>query len=90
MGLVFQVCEPDELMATTRRHAEVLAEKPISSLVESKRLITAPWRERMIRAGAPARTPAFQKLMAGPANQEALHAFAEKRAPDFTNLPPGW
>jgi hypothetical protein len=28
--------------------------------------------------------------MAGPANAEALRAFAEKRKPDFTTLPPGW
>jgi len=28
--------------------------------------------------------------MGGPANNEALAAFAEGREPDFTNLPPGW
>jgi enoyl-CoA hydratase/carnithine racemase len=89
LGLVFAVCEPDELLATTMRHAQVLAEKPISSLVESKRLITAPLRER-IEAARSGENGAFQKLMAGPANQEALRAFAEKRKPDFTNLPPGW
>lgn len=89
MGLVFAVCEPDELMPTTMRHAQVLAAQPISSLVESKRLITAPWRER-IAAAREGENKAFQKLMAGPANQEALRAFAEKRPPDFTKLPPGW
>ena len=67
----------------------MLAEKPISSLVESKRLITAPLRER-IEAARAGENGAFQKLMAGPANQEALRAFAEKRKPDFTTLPPGW
>ena len=30
MGLVWQVCEPDDLLPTARRHAEVLAAKPIS------------------------------------------------------------
>jgi enoyl-CoA hydratase/carnithine racemase len=89
LGLVYDVCEPGELLPTTLRHAEVLAAQPISSLVESKRLITAPWRERIDAARA-GENAAFQKLMAGPANQEALRAFAEKRAPDFTNLPPGW
>jgi enoyl-CoA hydratase/carnithine racemase len=89
MGLVFAVCEPDELLPTTMRYAQVLAEKPISSLVESKRLITAPLRER-IEAARAGENGAFQKLMAGPANQEALRAFAEKRKPDFTTLPPGW
>src|SRR5690606_38843749 len=44
MGLVFKVCEPGELMDTTMAHAQVLAAQPISSLVESKRLITAAWR----------------------------------------------
>ena len=32
----------------------------------------------------------FIELMGGPANAEALAAFAEGRDPDFTNLPPGW
>ena len=89
MGLVFAVCEPADLLPTTLQHAEVLAAKPISSLVESKRLITAPWREH-IEAARANENKAFQKLMAGPANAEALKAFAEKRQPDFTNLPPGW
>lgn len=89
MGLVFKVCEPDALLPTTMEFAQVLAEKPISSLVESKRLITAPLRER-IDAARLGENQAFQKLMAGPANAEALRAFAEKRKPDFTNLPPGW
>jgi enoyl-CoA hydratase/carnithine racemase len=89
MGLVFEVCEPDDLLPTTLRHAEILAAQPISSLVESKRLITAPWREHIVAARA-GENAAFQKLMAGPANAEALRAFAEKRKPDFTSLPPGW
>ena len=33
---------------------------------------------------------AFAELMGGPANTEALTAFAERREPDFTTLPPGW
>jgi hypothetical protein len=30
----------------------------------------------------------FRRLIGGPANREAIAAFMEKRAPDFTNLPP--
>ena len=89
MGLVFEVCEPDDLMPTTMRHALHLAAKPISSLVESKAAMKAPFRAE-IDAARRSEHAAFQKLMAGPANKEALTAFAEKRAPDFTNLPPGW
>ncbi len=89
MGLVWKVCEPDDLMAETMRHALHLAAKPISSLVESKAAMKAPFRAE-IDAARLRENAAFQKLMAGPANKEALAAFAEKRTPDFTNLPPGW
>lgn len=89
MGLVWRVCEPEELLDTTMRHARHLAKKPISSLVESKAAMTASLRDGIVAARA-RENAAFQKLMAGPANAEALRAFAEKRAPDFTNLPPGW
>jgi enoyl-CoA hydratase/carnithine racemase len=89
MGLVWRVCDPDELMETTMHYATHLAKKPISSLVESKAAIVAPHRAE-IAAAREREVAAFAKLMAGPANAEALRAFAEKRAPDFTNLPPGW
>jgi enoyl-CoA hydratase/carnithine racemase len=89
IGLVFRVCPPEELLATTMTHATLLAAKPISSLRATKRLMTAHHRDA-IAAAREAEDAAFQELMAGPANREALAAFAEKRAPDFTNLPPGW
>jgi enoyl-CoA hydratase/carnithine racemase len=89
LGLVFRVCAPDELLETTMAHARVLAAKPISSLRATKRLMNAHHQEA-ISAARDGENAAFQVLMQGPANQEALAAFAEKRAPDFTNLPPGW
>ena len=89
LGLVFRVCQPDELLRTTMTHARLLASKPISSLRATKRLMTAHHADA-IAAARNAEDAAFQVLMAGPANKEALAAFAEKRTPDFTNLPPGW
>ncbi|MDF1601937.1 enoyl-CoA hydratase-related protein [Nocardioides sp. YIM 152315] len=89
MGLVWRVCEPDELLAEARRHAELLAARPISSLVAVKRAMTAPLRSG-IDAARERENAAFGALMGGPANLEALAAFAEGREPDFTNLPPGW
>lgn len=89
MGLVWKVTEPDDLLPEARRHAEVLAAKPISSLTACKATMTAPLRED-IAAARERENAAFVELMGGPANIEALSAFAEGREPDFTNLPPGW
>jgi enoyl-CoA hydratase/carnithine racemase len=89
MGLVWKVCEPDELLAAAMQHARTLAEKPVSSLKAVKRTMTAPLREE-IAAARERENQAFVDLMGGPANAEALAAFAEGRAPDFTNLPDGW
>ena len=89
MGLVWRVCEPDDLLPEARRHAELLAARPISSLVAVKRTMTAPLRAG-IDAARDRENAAFAELMGGPANLEALTAFAEGREPDFTGLPPGW
>jgi enoyl-CoA hydratase/carnithine racemase len=89
LGLVFRVCPPDTLLDETMVHARLLASKPVSSLRATKRLMTAHHRDAIASARA-GENDAFQVLMQGPANREALAAFAEKRAPDFTNLPPGW
>ncbi len=86
---MFALCPPDELLDTTLAHARILAAKPISSLRAVKRLMNMHDRAA-IAAAREAENQAFIELMAGPANAEALAAFAEKRTPDFTNLPPGW
>lgn len=86
MGLVWKVCEPDELMETTLGYATRLAAQPITSLVETKKTMITPHREA-IREARAREDAAFQRLLGGPANTEALTAFMEKRDPDFTNLP---
>jgi hypothetical protein len=83
MGLVAQVCPPDELLGAARARAAVLASRPISSLVAVKSAITAPLRAG-IDAARERENAAFAALMGGPANLEALAAFAEHREPDFT------
>ncbi|WP_232680166.1 enoyl-CoA hydratase/isomerase family protein [Nocardioides sp. R-C-SC26] len=89
MGLVFAVSEPDQLLDDARSHAARLAAKPISSLVAVKRTMTEPRREA-IEAARGRENAAFAELMGGPANLEALAAFAEGREADFTSLPRGW
>ncbi len=89
MGLVWRVCEPADLVPTATEHAARLARLPISSLRAVKRTMTAPLAEQVDAARA-RENQCFAELMGGPANAEALTAFAEGRAPDFTSLSPGW
>lgn len=85
MGLVFRVCEPDDVMAETMAAARTLAAKPISSLVETKATIVEPLRDAM-HAAHERENAAFAKLMGSPANIEAMSAFAEKREPNFDGI----
>jgi enoyl-CoA hydratase/carnithine racemase len=89
MGLAWKLCEPTDLLPTARRHAEVLASKPISSLAAIKDTIWAPLRADLA-AAQEREIEHFKRLLGGPANTEALAAFAEGRTPDFSNLPKGW
>lgn len=87
-GLVWRVTEPDALLATAWDHAATLAARPISSLVAVKETMTASLRPG-IEAARELENAKFAELLGGPANIEALVAFAEGRTPDFTKLPPG-
>lgn len=89
LGLVWKVTEPEELLDVTMAHAKKLAAMPISSLIAVKSTMTAG-RVEATRAARDHEDAQFQKLMGGPANMEALAAFADRRPADFTNLPPGW
>lgn len=88
MGLVWKVCEPEDLLTQAREHADTLAARPISSLMAVKRTMVEPLRAE-IRAARDRENAAFAELLGAPANIEALTAFAEGREPDFTSLSPG-
>jgi enoyl-CoA hydratase/carnithine racemase len=78
MGLVWKVCEPSELIADVRRHAEILASRPIGSLMAVKQTIAEPNRTEI--AAATARENAyFAQLMGGQANAQALADFTGRR-----------
>lgn len=84
-GLAFAICEPASLMDTTLGHAKKLAALPIVSLRETKRLIVEPQRAAM-RQAIQTEIRMIASLRGGPANQEAVNAFREKREPDFSRL----
>ncbi|OBI99077.1 enoyl-CoA hydratase/isomerase family protein [Mycobacterium asiaticum] len=77
MGLVWRVCEPDELLPEARRHAEILAGRPIASLMAVKHTMLEPLRPEI--AAATARENAhFAELMGGVANAAALADFSNR------------
>lgn len=78
MGLVWKVCEPQVLLDEARRHAEILASRPISSLIAVKATMVAPIRDEV--AAATARENAlFAELMGAQANAAALAEFTGRR-----------
>lgn len=81
MGLVRQLCPPAELLSTAHQHCTTIAARPISSLCAVKATMTAPMREE-IAAARERENAYFAELLGGPANLEALTAFAEAREPD--------
>ena len=88
MGLVWKLCTPDELMPTATEHATRLAALPVSSLRAVKRAMNEPVAQQVAEARR-RENGMFAQLLGGPANTEALAAFAEGRKPDFTALPDG-
>jgi len=89
MGLAWKVTDPEALMEETYRYADVLASRPISSLRHVKAAM-AVHHQDAVKKAFETEAASFVELMGGPANMEALTAFAEGREPDFTQLPPGW
>ena len=77
MGLAWKVCEPDDLLSEARRHAEILAARPIPSLMAVKQTIIAPTREG-IAAATERENGHFAVLMGAAANAAALAEFTGK------------
>ena len=77
MGLVWKVCEPDDLLPEARRHAEVLASRPLSSLMAVKRTMTQPVLPEIDAARA-RENACFAELMGGADNAAALAGFTQR------------
>jgi enoyl-CoA hydratase/carnithine racemase len=78
MGMVWKVCEPDDLLAEARRHAEILASRSIPSLIAVKQSIVEPVVPG-IAAATERENAHFAELLGGQANAAALADFAAKR-----------
>lgn len=85
VGLVNRVVPPTECNAIAQQQARKLAAKPLSALIETKRLMKKSQGpavlERMGEEGA-----SFGRMLREPAAREAFTAFMEKRKPDFSKV----
>ncbi|MEM9104712.1 MAG: enoyl-CoA hydratase-related protein [Pseudomonadota bacterium] len=83
-GLVMEVVGTGEALAAAQTRAATLAALPLDSLVRTKRLLMAPHLDAMLTANREEFSN-FWETTDGPAAAEAVNAFLEKRAPDFSN-----
>jgi enoyl-CoA hydratase/carnithine racemase len=83
VGLINRIVPPTEVNAMAQAQARKLAAKPLSSLIETKRLLKKGQAALVIRQmqeeGA-----GFGRMLREPAAKEAFTAFMQKRKPDFS------
>lgn len=85
IGLVNAVLFPEELLATVRAVAQVLAEKPAGAVLACKELMKRPYQaetERALRE----EVEIIAERLESPETREALSAFLQKRKPDFSKF----
>ncbi len=85
LGLINRIVPPSEANALAQQQARKLALKPVTALLETKRLLkesqAALVAERVAQEGR-----SFGRMLQEPAAKEAFAAFLEKRRPDFSQL----
>jgi enoyl-CoA hydratase/carnithine racemase len=85
VGLVNRVLPPTEANDYAQSVAKKLAAKPLSSLVETKRLMKKGQGELVLKTIAE-EGESFGRMLREPAAKEAFGAFMERRKPDFSRL----
>jgi enoyl-CoA hydratase/carnithine racemase len=85
VGLVNRVLPPTEANGYASTQARKLAAKPITSLVETKRLMKGGQQQAVLQR-MEEEAASFGRMLTAPAAKEAFTAFMEKRRPDFSKL----
>lgn len=88
LGLANRCVESDQLLTTALERARALAAQPPNALQYTKRLLIEARESSVLRAQHREEV-AFAELLGAPESVEAMRAFVEKRAPDYSNLPAG-
>ena len=85
LGLAADAFDDDELLERTLEKASEIAQQPLAALRRTKQLLLDARSEALAVARSREET-AMAQSAGTPANVEAIRAFREKRAPDFTGL----
>ncbi|RZI77807.1 MAG: enoyl-CoA hydratase [Variovorax sp.] len=85
VGLVNRVVPPTECNGIAQTQARKLAAKPLSALVETKRLMKLS-QQAVVQERIGVESVSFSDAMRSPAAKEAFTAFMEKRKPDFSKV----
>jgi enoyl-CoA hydratase/carnithine racemase len=80
VGLANHVLPAGEVLEFAAGRARMLAQRPLSSLLETKRLMRAPLAAQVARA-IDDESATFMRMLKEPAAREAMAAFMEKRSP---------
>jgi len=83
LGIASRLCAPDALLPAVRAVAERIARQPPQAVRHTKRLLMAT-RADAIRGARTREDAAFAERVGTAENLEAIAAFFEKRAPDFS------
>jgi enoyl-CoA hydratase/carnithine racemase len=84
-GLVNRVLPPTEANGYAAAVAKKLAAKPLTSLIETKRLMKKG-QSQSVAAQMEEEGRSFGRMLQEPAAKEAFRAFLEKRRPDFSKV----
>ena len=85
VGLVNRIVPPTEANGYASAQARKLAGKPLSSLVETKRLMKKGQQQAVLQQMLD-EGESFGRMLREPAAREAFTAFMEKRKPDFSKV----
>lgn len=85
VGLVNRVLPPTEANAYAHQQARKLAAKPITALIETKRLMKKGQLPQVLQQMTE-EGESFARMLREPAAREAFTAFMEKRKPDFSKV----
>ena len=85
VGLINRIVPPTEANGLAQAQARKLAAKPLSTVMEAKRLMKKGQMQQVLEV-IDDEAKSFGRMMGEPAAREAFGAFLEKRKPDFSKV----